>query len=157
MRSVLLSCWSGLSKEVPKHTSYCYCHWFPPEVEGKWILLKIPCTSEMGPRGLWAANDLKAPSLSISTVSGSSMKTSKAGRQPAVLPNYDTYKSPQQPAWHANLRVQEWQSYLAGNKQLSNYDLFNKMGTMSSNGNLVNYTGLMKSYILEEKLQTSLF
>lgn len=46
IRSPLLSCWSGLSKEFSKHTACCYYPWLPPEVEGKSLFLKRTCTSE---------------------------------------------------------------------------------------------------------------
>jgi hypothetical protein len=52
MRSPFLSCWPELSKRLPKHRSYCFClGYYPPqEVEGKYVLMKTPRSSEIAPK-----------------------------------------------------------------------------------------------------------
>lgn len=42
MRNHLLSCWSTLSKRLPKPTRDCYCPYCPQEVEAKSLLLETP-------------------------------------------------------------------------------------------------------------------
>lgn len=58
MRNPVSSCWSGEVQETPK--AIIVALGYTPEVEGKPLLLKIPCTSEAGPRG--SKPDVKASS-----------------------------------------------------------------------------------------------
>lgn len=67
IRSLLLSCWPGLPKRLPKNIqSIAFALGSPEEVEGKSLFLKISCTSLSGPRDPWTRTDLHAPSVSNS-------------------------------------------------------------------------------------------
>lgn len=49
MRNSLLSCWPTLSSRFPKHTPIAITLGCSQEVEGKFLLMKVPCASDQGP------------------------------------------------------------------------------------------------------------
>lgn len=49
MKNSLLSCWPALSSIFPKHTPIAITIGCSQKVEGKFLLLKVPCTSDQGP------------------------------------------------------------------------------------------------------------
>lgn len=60
-----LNCWSGLPKRVPWN-SLLLLPLAAPEAKGKFLLLKMLCTSDIGPRHPWSETDLTVFSLRIS-------------------------------------------------------------------------------------------
>ena len=106
IRHEKLSCWSRMSRELPKHTTYLHWPLLIPEVDSKSLLLKIPCISEIEPRVLWRGSDLGALSLRTFILQEDTIQISKARRQPTVLPNYDGSEPHHWPPRHANLMVQ---------------------------------------------------
>lgn len=77
------------------------------------------------------------------------MQASMGGKQPRVLPSYDTCEPQQLPAWHDNphgaVDSRKYNSLVGG--------LLNKREIMPGAGNPANCAGLEKSWILEQKLQ----
>ena len=104
IRSLFLNCWPGLFKRLSEHRAYCCCPWKVPELKGKSLLLKTPCSSKTGPREPWTGTNLKASSLRglAFMVPGSTMQASKGGRWPTVLPSCDAHEPQQQTPWHNN-------------------------------------------------------
>lgn len=53
LRNPLLICWSRLPRGSKTTIDYCCCSWVipPSRQKGTLLLLKIPCTSDTGPRG----------------------------------------------------------------------------------------------------------
>lgn len=71
----------------------------PPEVEGKLILLKTPCTSDSGLRCHWAGTKLSAASIRISICYCRRYHISFQSREATIKVTYE----PQQLTWQNNL------------------------------------------------------
>lgn len=68
-------------------------------------LLKIPCALAIEPRGPELVLIWKLPSWELAfLVPEVSVKASKQGKKPTVLPSYDTYGKHQQPTWPDNTK-----------------------------------------------------
>lgn len=137
MRTLLLCCWSGLSKRLPNIQ--------PLVVSQRWTVNPycwIPYISETGPRGLWAIIDLNVPSLRTSIHGTRRHHKSFQRRQPIVLPSYDAHEPQQWPAQHLNLKSAvvaciTWQQPTALSLDLWP---FCRRETMPGSGNLANFS-----------------
>lgn len=100
----LLSCYSGLSKGLPKHAVYCYCPWLPPR-GGREYLPIVEDTMYFRnrvqrPLG-WNWSEWLTPSGLPFMVSEGSIEASKGARQTTV-PTLTSYVPHQWLACHDN-------------------------------------------------------
>lgn len=92
----------------PRHSQnimdYFCCLGGHPEVGGKSLLLKTPCTLDTGPRG--QELDLTSSLGLAFTAQVGAMQASNRRKQTRIPPSYGAYELTQQQAWQDNPKVQ---------------------------------------------------
>lgn len=96
---------------------FCYTC-YPPEVEGRPLLLRTPGSPETGPRDTCPRLDIKSPSWGLAFIVPEVTIYVCGGEATNHLPGCSTYEPKQGPSWHITLQVQSWHSHFGGNRLL---------------------------------------